>query len=508
MKKGADHLMSKIVPDALASVVVFLVALPLCMGIAIASGVPPALGLITGIVGGLVVGCIQGSPLQVSGPAAGLAVIVLELVQKHGLQMLGIIVLVAGILQLIAGLLKGGRWFRAVPPSVIHGMLAGIGVLIFTSQFHVMVDDKPKGSAIKNLLSIPEALWNGIVPNSDLPHEEAALIGIITIISLLLWTKLAPKKLKMIPGALVGVVVATVVANVFQFPIAHVSVPDSLAAEAILPTVESLWQLGSPTIWLAALALAIVASAETLLCATAVDRMHHGPRTNYNRELAAQGIGNALCGLLGSLPMTGVIVRSSANVQAGARTRLSAIFHGAWILLLVVTFPQLLRLIPVSSLAAILVYTGYKLVNPAVVTQLRRYGRSEVAIYLITIGAIVTTDLLTGVLVGFGIAVGKLLYRLSRLEVIMEDDPESPHTVMRLRGSASFLALPDIAEALDRVSPSRELRVQFDELDHLDHATIELLMSWEAQHRNNGGKVIINWDELNRRYHMWRTPRN
>lgn len=493
-----------VVEDALASIVVFLVALPLCMGIAIASGVAPALGLITGVVGGLVVGFLQGAPLQVSGPAAGLAVIIAELAQKHGLGALGVMVFAAGVIQLAAGLAKGGRWFRAVPPSVIHGMLAGIGVLIFSSQFHVMVDDTTKGSALKNILSIPMALWKGIIPNSDLPHDEAALTGLVTISVLLLWTKFAPKKLKMIPGALVGVVVATLIANAFAFPIAHVALPDSLIGGIVWPSKDSMALLLKPGTWLSGLGLAVVASAETLLCATAVDRMHNGPRTDYNRELSAQGVGNAICGVLGALPMTGVIVRSSANVQAGAKTRVSAILHGVWMLLLVVAFPGVLRLVPISSLAAILVFTGFKLVNVGVIKQLRTYGKTEVAIYFVTIVAIVGTDLLKGVLTGLAIAVAKLLLGLAKLDMRVEDDPVTRRTVMYLRGSASFLRLPDVAEELDRVPPDRELTIHIAELRYLDHSILELLSSWEAQHRSRGGDVIVDWEKLNARYHLGR----
>jgi MFS superfamily sulfate permease-like transporter len=350
-----------VVRDLLASFVVFLVALPLCMGIAIASGAPASAGLITGILGGIVVGILGGSPMQVSGPAAGLAVIVWDLVQTYGLVALGPIVLVAGLFQIAAGLGRLGRWFQAVPPSVIFGMLAGIGVLIFASQFHVMVDDKPKGSGIANILSLPAAVWKGVVPHPDTPHDDAALLGVLTIGSILLWNGFVVQRLprmKVVPGAIVGIVIATIVANVTHAPVAHVAVPDNLFRSAQLVTADGMTKLFNLRVLGAALALAVVASAETLLCASATDRMHGGERTNYDREMLAQGIGNALCGLLGALPMTGVIVRSAANVEAGAKTRLSAIFHGVWLLVAVVAAPFMLRLVPVSALAALLVFTG------------------------------------------------------------------------------------------------------------------------------------------------------
>src|SRR3954470_15221507 len=191
--------------DLVSSFVVFLIALPLCMGIAIASGVPPALGIITGIIGGIIVGSISGSPLQVSGPAAGLSVIVFEIVQKFGLESLGPILLLAGSLQLVGGWLKLGRWFRAISPAVIYGMLSGIGILIIAGQFHVMVDDKPRSSGVANLIAIPESIWKGVVPPDGTVHHLAALVGILTLGSILLWNRFRPSKLKVIPGSLVGV---------------------------------------------------------------------------------------------------------------------------------------------------------------------------------------------------------------------------------------------------------------------------------------------------------------
>ncbi len=486
--------------DFLASVVVFLVALPLCMGIAIASGAPPAAGLVTGIVGGLVVGALQGAPLQVSGPAAGLSVIVWDLVRTRGLGTLGVIVLVAGVLQFAAGLARAGRWFRAVPPSVIYGMLGGIGVLIFASQFHVMIDDVPRGRGLANIVTIPRAIWKGLVAVDGKSHHRAAQLGVLTLVILSVWNAAAPKRLKVIPGALVAVTIATIVAAVFAFPVRYVAVPDSLLGTVRLPTVQSLRAVLDPSVLGAAAMLAVIASAETLLCATAVDRIHNGPRTDYNRELVAQGVGNVLCGLLGALPMTGVIVRSSANVEAGGRTRLAAILHGGWLLLFVMALPFVLRRIPVASLAALLVFTGYKLVNPAAIRQLRRYGRSEVVIYGITVVAIVATDLLKGVIVGIALAVGKLLWTLARAQLTLEDDPTRRLAVLHLRGSATFLQLPYLAKVLESVPADREMHIRFDDLDYLDHASIEVILAWEKQHIARGGRVVVEWDALERVY--------
>ena len=488
--------------DALASVVVFLVALPLCMGIAIASGVPPALGLITGIVGGIIVGSIAGSPLQVSGPAAGLAVIVWQLVQDFGLGTLGVIVIGAGLLQFVAGMVRAGQVFRAVAPAVIHGMLGGIGVLIFASQFHVMVDDAPKGNGLSNLLSIPGAIYKGVMPLDGSTHHQAALIGLITIVAIMAWLKFAPKKLKMIPAPLVAVVLGVAAAAALNLPIKFVSVPDNLLSAITLPTADSFARLADLDILKAMVALAIIASAETLLCATAIDQKHDGPRTDYDKELRAQGVGNLICGVLGALPMTGVIVRSTANVEAGGRTRNSAILHGAWILVLVVAAPFVLAVIPIAALAALLVYTGYKLVNPAQIKTLHKAGRAQLAIYLVTLIGIVVTNLLTGVMIGVAASVIRLIYTLTHLEANLTQD--GARYDLRLSGTATFVRLPLLASTLAKVPPSAELHVHIEKLAHADHASLDAIMSWERQAERAGGRLVLEWEELFARF---RAPR-
>ena len=256
-----------------------------------------------------------------------------------------------------------------------------------------------------------------------------------------------------------------------------------------------------------ALLMAVVASAETLLCATAVDRIQHGPRTNYDRELMAQGVGNSACGLLGALPMTGVIVRSSANVQAGAQSRLSAVLHGVWLLLFVVALTFVLHSIPTASLAAMLVYTGYKLVDIKSLRELQRYGWGEVAIYAATVGTIVFTDLLTGVLVGVGLSAAKLFYRFSHLESQLDINLIDNSAVIKLCGAATFVRLPVLAAELERVPPSAELHVDFEHLDYIDHACLELLMSWAKQHESGGGRLVIDWASLHARFRASRLKR-
>lgn len=520
--------------DFLASLVVFLVALPLCMGIALASGIPPeraaATGILTGIIAGLVVGAISGSPLQVSGPAAGLSVLILELINgarnhflerhdlasldeagraalqgaatEYALAALGVTVLFAGLIQLAAGIFRCGQWFRAVSPAVIQGMLAGIGVLIFASQFHVMIDDRPRDDGLANLLAIPESIWNGLVPHegASLSSLHAGYIGILTIASIVLWKRFGPTKVKFLPAPLMGVLVATGVSAALALNIKHVSMPENILEVVNLPTPAVIADVWSWSLLISALTVALIASAESLLCAAAVDQLHQGPRTRFDRELTAQGVGNTLCGLLGVLPMTGVIVRSAANVEAGAKSRLSACLHGAWLLLFVVALPTVLELIPTAALAAVLVYTGYKLVNVRVIRSLWLYGTSEAAIYFATLIGIVSLDLLRGVLIGIALSALKLAYSFSRLEIRIVPVEGSRRTALDLRGAATFIRLPKLAAALEQVPPSTELHVHLEHLDYIDHACLDLIMNWEKQHRLTGGTLVMDWDTLTARF--------
>lgn len=485
--------------DFLASIVVFLVALPLCMGIAIASGVPPALGLVTGVVGGLVVGCLAGSPLQVSGPAAGMAVLVYELVTKQGLAMLGVVVVIAGLVQFAAGALRLGQWFRAVSPSVIHGMLAGIGVLIFASQFHVMIDDKPGSEGLHNLLTIPEAIYKAVLPMNGTTHQAAALVGVMSILAIVLWDRFKPKALRLIPAPLLAVLIGTAAAAFLALPIARVAVPSDLIAALNIPTLEGWKRAASWEIISLGLVFALVASAESLLCASAVDQMHSGPRTQYDKELRAQGIGNLICGAVGALPLTGVIVRSSANVLAGGTTRMSAILHGGWLLLAVVALPWLLVEIPTSVLAAILVYTGYKLVNLGQIKKISKFGKMELAIYVATLLGVVCFDLLTGVVIGFAIAIIKLVYVFSHLEVAVKPQAGSNRIDVELEGSATFFSIPKFSGVLDGLPAGSEVHLHIEDLDYMDHASLDLLTEWEKRHQAQGGILVLEWHTLARR---------
>ena len=483
--------------DISASFVVFLVALPLCMGIAIASGVPPARGLITGIVGGIVAGSISGSPLLVSGPAAGLVVVVVEIVQKYGIGMVGPILVLAGLIQFLAGIFRLGQLFRAMSPAVIYGMLAGIGILIIASQFHVMLDDSPQTHGLDNLLAIPSAIQKAVTPQDGYLYEIAGLLGIMTIAIMILWDKLKPRRLKLLPGALISVVLATTVATVFDLPVNYVDVPTNLLQAVQLPSFASLPRLLDAPVLLQAFTIALIASAESLLSAVAVDRLQTGPRSDFDRELAAQGIGNMVCGFLGALPMTGVIARSSVNVEAGGKTRLSAILHGVWLLVLVVAAPSLLRLIPTSCLAAILVYTGYKLIEVKHIRQLRNYGRLPMAIFFATLIGIVTTDLLSGVLIGIVLTSCTLIYKMSQLSIqVVENEENHQQVDIYLQGAATFVRLPQLAKTLEQVPPEKNLYVHLENLAYIDHSCLDLLSLWAKQQQERGSIVIMRWEGL------------
>ena len=456
---NAETIKATLPRDLMASVVVFLVALPLCMGIAIASGLPPAKGVITGIVGGLVVGWLAGAPLQVSGPAAGLTVLVFELVQQYGAATLGPILLLAGALQLLAGRLKLGCWFRVTAPAVVYGMLAGIGILIVLSQLHVMMDAQPEASGLDNLGAFPAALWAAL-PFSGGNGMAAASLGLLTIACMWTWDRLRPQRLRLLPGALLGVAAATLVGLWLGLDVRRVEVPDNLADAISWLQPADLLAFADPGLLVAALAVAFIASAETLL-------------------------------------MTGVIVRSSANVQAGARTRLSAMLHALWLLAAVVLLAALLEQIPVASLAGVLVYTGLKLIDLDALRQLGRYGRMAMLIHVATALTIVATDLLTGVLLGFALTLAQLAWQASRLKIGVVRDGR--RVELRMQGAATFLRVPQLARALQGVPQDAWLHVPMAHLRYIDHACMELLEEWQRANQASGARLIIEARALTRR---------
>ncbi|MGW6707754.1 SulP family inorganic anion transporter [Streptomyces sp. NPDC054956] len=450
-----------------ASVVVALVALPLCVGVAVASGVPAELGIVTGVVGGLVTGWFPGSSLQVSGPAAGLTVLVYEAVRTYGLPALGVLVLAAGLVQLCMGALRLGRWFRAISVSVVHGMLAGIGLVLIAGQLYALAEVRAPAGTLEK--------FAGAAALGLRADWTAVALGAGTVAVLVLWRRM-PDRLRLVPGALVGVAAATAAATVLRLPVERVRVTGVL--EAVTPpgwgdfeVLASAGALGT------VVALALIASAETLFSAAAVDRMHDGPPTEYDRELVAQGVGNTLCGLLGALPMTAVIVRSAANVEAGARTRASRVLHGGWLLLFAVAVPGLLEAVPLAALAGVLLHAGWKLLPARAVAALWRTHRGEAVVLVATACAIVTTNLFEGVLAGLGIAIAKAAWETSHVHV--EQVWEGEELRVRILGNASFLRLPKLLDELDALPHGRAVRLDLSGLRHLDHACLTALDGWE-----------------------------
>lgn len=485
--------------DALASLVVFMVALPLCVAIAGACGMPPEAGIVTGIVGGVLVGLLAGSPLQVSGPAAGLLVLVSDIVHDHGPERLGLTVLLAGLIQAAAGLLRVGQWFRAVSPAVVLGMLAGIGVIILAKQVHVLFDTPAPAAIGQAIVAVPDTLSAALNRPSVSGCAAAGLLGLATIAVIVFWSSL-PERVRLVPGAVVAVTAASLAAWALGLDVVHVQVAG--LANGIRPIQWPGFEaLANPDLWRDAGVVALIASAETLLCASAVDTKHTGPRTRYNRELLAQGIGNAVCGVLGALPMTGVIVRSAANVSAGAKTRLSSILHGVWLLLFAAFLPGLLKAIPTAALAGVLVVTGWKLLELKEVRKLWKQSKAEVGVFVATCAGVVLTDLLSGVLIGLGLTAVRLLWLFSHLHVVRQDEPEHRRVHLHLEGAGTFLAIPKLAAELDRLPPGQKVHVHLDKLRFVDHAVLKHLTTFEQQYTTTGGTVFLDMERLLARFH-------
>ncbi|MFJ8358315.1 SulP family inorganic anion transporter [Streptomyces sp. NPDC093984] len=470
--------------DFAASIVVFLVAVPLCVGVAVASGVPAELGLVTGIVGGLVTGFMPGSSLQVSGPAAGLTVLVFEAVSEFGVPALGVIVLVTGLLQLAMGFLKVGRWFRAISVSVVEGMLCGIGLVIIAGQIYAAAGLKAPKTGVGKIAGLPGAFVDALSSTQAL---TSLAIGAGTIAVILLWKRM-PKAAQAVPGALAAVVLATVATLAFSLPVATVKV-EGLLGVIQPPGAEALGELASPAIWGTILAFTLIASAESLFSAAAVDRLHDGPRTEYNKEMIAQGAGNTVCGLLGALPMTAVIVRSSANVNAGAKTKASRVLHGVWLLLFAAAMPWALALIPIPALAGILVHAGWKLIPFRQVASLWRSHRGEALILVVTAVSIVAVNMFEGVLIGLALSVVKTAWEASKVKLEVIDKGAGPIQAY-LSGNATFLRLPKILDSLEALPQDRPVELDLSGLHHLDHACRTALDNWAERHSMAGTEPV------------------
>lgn len=470
--------------DFTASLVVFLVAVPLCVGVAVASGVPAELGLVTGIVGGIITGLMPGSSLQVSGPAAGLTVLVFEAVSEFGVSALGVIVLVAGLLQLAMGFSRVGRWFRAISVSVVEGMLCGIGLVIIAGQIYAAAGLKAPDTGLGKIAGLPGAVTDALSSTAAL---TSLAIGTGTIAIIVLWKRM-PKAAQAVPGALAAVLLATVTALVFGLPVATVEV-EGLLGVIQPPGSAAFGELASPAIWGTIVAFALIASAESLFSAAAVDRLHDGPRTQYDKEMIAQGAGNTICGALGALPMTAVIVRSSANVAAGAKTKASRVLHGVWLLLFAAALPSALALIPIPALAGILIHAGWKLIPFRQTAALWRSHRGEALILAVTAVSIVAVNMFEGVLIGLALSVIKTAWDASHNKLEVIDKGAGPVQVY-LSGNATFLRLPKILGSLEALPQDRPIELDLTGLHHLDHACRTALENWAERHSEAGTEPV------------------
>ncbi|MEQ1749336.1 MAG: SulP family inorganic anion transporter [Prosthecobacter sp.] len=458
--------------DLPASLVVFLVAVPLSLGIAFASGAPIIAGLIGAVVGGIVTGMLAGSPLQVSGPAAGLTVVVAGLVHQFGWETMCLITACAGVVQLLLGWFKVARGALIIAPAVVHGMLAGIGISIALAQIHVVLGGSPQSSPVVNLLGLPKQL--GVM------STQAAILGFLTIAILIVWKKLKAPALKAIPGPLVAVVIGTVVSIVAKFDVARVNLPEKFELTKLTPPEH--W---GPFVT-AVLTVAIIASIESLLCAVATDKLHSGVRSNLDKELRAQGAGNLVSGLLGGLPITGVIVRSSANIIAGGVSRWSAIFHGVWVLIFALFLGGVIEQIPLAVLAGLLVHVGINLVNLHHIRDLHTHN--EAPIYFATLLGVTCINLLAGVGIGLGLSVFFLLRRLSSTNVKVEQREGKWH--VRIGGTLTFASVPSLSAALATIPAGHPVDIDLA-VDFIDHSAFEALHGWRQNHAKTGGHVDI-----------------
>jgi MFS superfamily sulfate permease-like transporter len=481
--------------DLSAGIVVFLVAVPLCLGIALASGAPFFSGMIAGIIGGILIGFLSNSHLSVSGPAAGLAAIVLVSINQLGaFETFLLAVLLAGLVQLLLGFLKAGAIANYIPSSVIKGMLTAIGIIIILKQIpHAFGYDKNAEGDLKFVQIDGENTFSGLINSISKIDLGATLICLISLAILILWERpFFKKKLKLLPGGLVAVSVAVVLNEILLITGSSlaiqnghlVKVPVAASFNEFLGffTMPDFSQWNNPQVYMVAVTLAAVASIETLLCIEAVDKLDPEKRnTSPNRELIAQGIGNMTSGLIGGLPITSVIVRSSANVNAQARSKLSTIIHGLLLLICVSLIPTVLNKIPLASLAAILLMTGYKLCNPALFRKMFGYGKYQWVPFMVTVIAIVLTDLLTGVGIGLGVSILALLYGNYKNSYFFhkENHKQGEAILIHLSEEVSFLNKASIKLTLEHLPSNSTVILDAYDAQYIDHDVLELIRDFK-----------------------------
>lgn len=492
--------------EALSGVVVFLVALPLCLGIALASNAPIFAGLIAGTIGGLIIAPISGSPLSVSGPAAGLAVVVATAVEELGSwEMFTAAVAISGVLQIVFGLLKSGRVGEFFPTSVIKGMLAAIGIIIILKQIpHALGNrgDYQQELGFLRYLS-DDSLLGDIVENLAALSPPTFFISTASLFLLLIWDKLVKKKVAVVaivPAALVAVLGGTLL-NAFLlmfFPsfAIHPS-PESFVQLPVAKsfrefqnffTIPSFKYFFSVEVWQIAFTIALIGSIESLLCVEATDKLDPLKRiSDTNRELLAQGVGNSVSGLLGGLPITSVIVRSSANVYSGAKTRWSAVFHGFWLLISIGFFPHWLNYIPLATLAVVLIVVGYRLATPTLFKNMFKRGWSQFLPFLTTVIAVITTDLLTGVLIGLGVGLYFVLKTNKHSSITVVSD-ESNYLI-RFNKDMSFIHRAEVKEALLNIPRGSKVVLDGGNASYIDLDILETLMDFKESASMRGISV-------------------
>lgn len=494
--------------DLPASIVVSLVALPLCLGVALASGTPLFSGIIAGIVGGIVVGLVSRSPLSVSGPAAGLTVIVFEAIQSvPSYQIFLSAIVLAGLIQIAFSLSRAGILSEFVPSSVITGMLAAIGIILILKQLpHAIGYDgdfegsfqfasADGGNTFSNLYA---AARHSVTPG-------AVIIGIVCIAFLFWWDTVRPKQgpLRFVPGPLVVVVIGVVgnallgiVRPHWQLQSAHlvqVPVADSIAGFSRLFTLPDFSALGTGVVWTTALTLAIVASLESLLSVKAIDEIDPRRRTtDKNRELLAQGTGNLVSGLLGGLPLTSVIVRSSANVDAKAESKLSTMLHGTWLLVSVALIPAVLNLIPLAALAAVLIATGYKLTKPKLFTERYKQGWTQFVPFVVTVAAILFTDLLEGIVIGLAVGFAFVIARNFRTAITFACDDGD--CLIRARRNLYFIHKYELQKALARVPDGANLLIDLSSTSYVDLDNVDIINAFIKGAEFRDIKVMVRGD--------------
>lgn len=475
--------------DASSSLVVFLVALPLCLGIALGSNAPLFSGLIAGIVGGIVIGSLSGSQLSVSGPAAGLTAIVATAIGKMPVfEAFLLSVVIAGVLQVLLGFLKAGVLGDYVPTSVIKGMLAAIGIILILKQVPHLVGYDADYEGDETFVQ-PDShnTFSGILGAFKSITPLALVIGITAILIQVLWDKVLVKKsniFQFIPAPLVVVVAGVLMVNFgalagngyFLKPNQMVAIPVASDARQFLSffTLPDFKYLTLPIVWTTGVTLAIVASLETLLSIEAADKLDPFHRvTPTNRELKAQGMGNMLSGLIGGLPVTSVVVRTSVNINSGGKTKLSAILHGVLLLLCVSLIPDVLNMIPLSALAGVLIYTGYKLAKPALFKDFYTKGWDQFVPFVVTILAIILTDLLIGIIIGIGIGLFFVMRSNFRTAVFVVNNNDK--YLFRLRKDISFLNKALLRSRLEQVPENAEVLIDVANADFIDKDVVEVI---------------------------------